>query len=124
MFSVEVKPTFQKVGKGFSNISKRLPGALQKSLESFAYTVEGESKRVSPVDTGTMRRSIGTTMGNLQATIKPNVYYAGFVHWGTYKMRARPFMEWGVKKAVSKFGGKLPFTVTTEKVISEELGNL
>lgn len=54
--------------------------------------IEAESKRGAPVDTGRMRASIYTTISSTMAIVQPKVDYAIYVHEGTSKMKARPFM--------------------------------
>jgi len=94
---VQIKPSLERVGDAFRAI--RAGAALQKGIEKFGWAIERESKRYSPVDTGRMRASITTDIGNLRARIAPNVVYAGFVHEGTRYMKGRPFMRWGVEAA-------------------------
>ncbi len=50
---------------------------------------------VAPLYGGTMRQSIHTIRtGPLEAEVKADTDYAGYVHWGTSKMQARPFFQW------------------------------
>jgi len=97
---VRVTPSFKKVGDAFKLI--KLGAALQRGITAFAYLIERESKKVTPVDTGRLRASIATDIGNLRAVIAPHTKYAVFVHEGTRYMKARPFMEWGASKAEQK----------------------
>ena len=66
---------------------------IQEELEESAYEIEKESKRLCPVDTGYLRSSIGTEVSDLEVNIGTDVYYAGYVHDGTYRMEARPFLD-------------------------------
>lgn len=94
---IRVNPSFQSIGHAFKLI--QLGAALQRAIERFSFVIERESKKVTPVDTGRLRASIVTDIGNLRAKIAPHTNYAGFVHEGTRYMRARPFMMWGVEAA-------------------------
>lgn len=67
--------------------------AVQTELTKTAYKIEREAKANCPVDTGNLRRTITTSVGNLEADIGSNCEYASYVHDGTYKMSARPFLE-------------------------------
>lgn len=55
--------------------------------------MQSEARDNAPVDTGTLVKSIQLRMskGGLQATVKAQAGYAGFVEFGTVKMRAQPF---------------------------------
>ena len=48
------------------------------------------------IKTGYLRSSIFPQVNGLIGIIKPNTNYAGYIHWGTRFMRARPFMKGGV----------------------------
>lgn len=67
--------------------------AIQEELKDSAYEIEKQGKANCPVDTGRLRSSIKADVGNLEADIGTSLYYASFVHDGTYKMEARPFLE-------------------------------
>ena len=99
MINITARPTFEKLGSAFKDI--KLGMAIQKGIETLAYATERYSKIIAPKDTGTMARSIDVRTGRLKAQIGPrSVDYAIYVHEGTYKMGARPFMEWGYTGAV------------------------
>lgn len=108
---VTVNPSFQKVGGALKGAE--LDKAIHDILTDFAFTTERYAKQVTPVDTGRLRASIGTGFliasgigrGGV-ARVAPHTDYAGFVHEGTRKMRARPFMKWGVEFAQAKFSGQ------------------
>lgn len=100
--SVKVTPPFEKVGKAIQSI--KLGIAMQKGIEKLAFQVEKDAKKVTPVDTGRLRASIGVDIGNLYARIAPDTHYAIYVHEGTRYMRARPFMQIGAERATSKMG--------------------
>ena len=70
---------------------KKQKGQVQAALDQGEYKawlrVEGDAKRLCPVDTGRLRSSITTTRGydrgNCVATIGTNVEYAPYVEFGT-----------------------------------------
>lgn len=70
-----------------------------KLLSKIALTVQGNSERVTPVKTGTLKRSETTRVEASadRAFIGSNVNYARFVHDGTSRMTARPFFEEGME---------------------------
>lgn len=122
MIQVNVKfdPSLEELGKRFNNVN--IKGVVQNAIEEFAFLTERESKLVTPVDTGRLRSSIITDIGNLQARIAPHVYYATYVHEGTSRMKARPFMSIGLSRAEMRlFTGKDPFSTAIEKEINSKL---
>ena len=53
------------------------------------------AQRKVPVDTGTLKRSIGLELsdGGLTATVEPTAEYSGYVEYGTRYMEAQPFVR-------------------------------
>lgn len=72
---------------------------IDKAIQTAAFIVEGESKKVTPVDTGFLRSSITTAYGHQKATISPRAAYGLFVHEGTKFFKGRPFFEIGAQNA-------------------------
>lgn len=117
---IEVKPSFGRLSKVIGDI--KLGTAIQEGIERLAFGIEGESKKVSPVDTGRMRGSIRTDMRTLEAIIAPHTEYAIYVHEGTWKMRGRPFMVWGLESARNRMlGTRDPVLEEIVKQISAQL---
>ena len=117
---VDVKPPFDIIAQRFRSVD--IPSAAQKGIEEYAFSVERYSKLESPIDTGRLRASIATDIGNLRARIAPHVNYAIFVHEGTKFMSSRPFMSIGMEQAQAKlFGGKGPFVTALEKELDSKL---
>lgn len=57
--------------------------------------LQNEAQMYAPVDTGTLMRSIGLSLGNdsLEATVAPTAHYAAYVELGTRFMEAQPYMK-------------------------------
>ena len=66
---------------------------VQQEIEKTAYKIERGTKANCPVDTGHLRRSITTEIGDLEANVGSNIEYAGYVHDGTRYQPAKPFLE-------------------------------
>ena len=111
---ISVTPPLEEVGKAIRLI--KLGAALQRGIQKFAFQVERFSKQQTPVDTGRLRASISTDIGNLYAKIAPHTVYAGWIHEGKMTRNGRtvyikgrgrahtppggkPFMELGLKQA-------------------------
>lgn len=114
---VDINPTFEKLADKFQGIN--VGQFLQKSITKFAFMTEAESKKVTPVDTGRLRASINTSLYPLRAVVAPHTNYAVFVHEGTRKMKARPFMKWGVEAAARGLESMMAKELT--KIIEEKI---
>jgi HK97 gp10 family phage protein len=70
-------------------MTKNLSGAIRR----VALKVQSESMKITPVQTGFLRRSHTTAFETpLRASVQPTANYAAFVHDGTKFMPARPFL--------------------------------
>ena len=67
--------------------------AASKVVRKAGAEVERGAKRLAPVDTGNLRNSIGTSQrGPLTVEVGPTAAYGAYVEFGTYRMRAQPYM--------------------------------
>jgi hypothetical protein len=69
-----------------------------KLMSRIVLTVESNAKRVTPVLSGTLRRSITHRVESAgeRGIVGTNVKYGIFVHEGTRFMRGRPFLQQGL----------------------------
>ncbi len=103
--TITIKPDLLTLAKKFGNAD--IGGFMDRKIKELAFLVERESKKVTPVDTGRLRASIGVLIKPFSATIQPRTNYATFVHEGTRFMKARPFMFWGAETATEGFERRL-----------------
>jgi HK97 gp10 family phage protein len=89
-----------------------LENAIQEELEASAYQIEKQGKANCPVDTGRLRNSIKADVDGLEANIGTDVYYASFVHDGTYKMEARPFLESAAETVLDDIEDRIADAIT------------
>ncbi len=89
-----------------------LEKAIQEELEASAYQIEKQAKANCPVDTGRLRNSIKADVDGLEANIGTDVYYAPFVHDGTYKMEARPFLESAAETVLDDIEDRIADAIT------------
>ena len=85
---VDFSPRFEKIVKG--NVLEYADKALTRTI------VEGESVCIkeAPIDTGTLRRSIGTSHPNMGTVcLTCGVKYWFYQQYGTSKMKANPFVS-------------------------------
>ena len=78
-----------------------IENAVQEELEDTANDIETDAKKNCPVDTGYLRSSIGTEIDNLEVNVGTDCDYAPFVHDGTYRMPARPFLDTAAETALN-----------------------
>jgi HK97 gp10 family phage protein len=65
---------------------------VERELADTASDIEEEAKNRAPVDTGRLRASIKADVKGLEANIGSDVYYASYVHDGTYEIEPQPFL--------------------------------
>lgn len=115
---VEVK-NLEQIKMALAKMPREMVPALGDAITKSAFRVEREAKILSPVDTGRLRSSINTSYGfgplGIGAKVATNTEYAIFVHEGTARMKARPFMKQAVELAKRDIGGF--FDMAVEKVI-------
>lgn len=68
---------------------------IKKIVAQNGAEMQQKAQTNSPVDTGTLKRSIDLQLssGNMTATVEPHTEYAAYVEYGTRKMEARPYMK-------------------------------
>lgn len=69
-------------------MTKNLNLAIRKSI----FQIRGQAQKNTPVLTGRLRGSAYNTFAPLMGEVGFKANYAGFVHFGTRFMRARPFL--------------------------------
>ena len=74
--------------------SDRVQTMGRSLVQASAAMVERGAKGKAPVDTGALRSSIHTQLGDggMSASIAPGVHYAVYLEYGTRRMAAQPFM--------------------------------
>lgn len=103
MISVTVTPQLKKVSNAFKDI--KMGFAIQRGIEEYAFTIEREAKKTTPVDTGRLRASERTDISTLKAIVSPHTNYALTVHEGGRGRRPNPYMTRGMERAKSKLSG-------------------
>lgn len=103
-----------KYDKFLKDAPNKMARIMQNVIYKGALLVERFSKINAPVDTGRLRASISTEIHPMQATVSTHTNYAVFVHEGTRRMSARPFMTTAANSADKEIGD----------IINDELKNL
>lgn len=66
---------------------------VSQVIRKGALDIEAAAKGLAPVDTGTLKGSISTTVeGELAASVGPTVEYGVYLEYGTYRMPPQPYM--------------------------------
>lgn len=118
--SLQVTPKLNLIQRMFLRIAGDIQ--LQKKVEEYAYSIEHYAKMRTPVDTGLLRSSIRTDIGNLKAAVGPHTNYGIYVHEGTRRMAGRPFMRWGKEMADAiMWHGKPPLQAHIKSIIDKNL---
>lgn len=90
---IEIK-NLPQIRSAFRQAPIRMIRNLNKAIAKSVLSIEGESMRHTPVDTGYLRasHSQGRIIRSLYGEVKPEANYGLFVHEGTRYMRGRPFL--------------------------------
>jgi phage gpG-like protein len=93
---------------------ERAQAVIRRSLKRIGLIVERESKKVTPVKSGTLKRSITSVMiGDDTVAIGTSVRYGLYVHEGTrnadqtVRMAKRPFLVWGIENGSQRIQDEL-----------------
>lgn len=89
------------------DISEKTEQKMKEAVGEAGLNIQRNAKLVCPVDTGTLRNSIMVDFQGLTATVHTNIPYAPYVEFGTFKMRARPYLTPAAEMEQPKFINKL-----------------
>ena len=86
----------------------KVPVDYTRAFEAFPKAFESEAKRIVPVDTGYLRSTIkadieGKTYDDMFCWAEATAEYAQYVEYGTWKMRAQPYFQPALNKALKQF---------------------
>lgn len=92
---ITIDPPFEKIAGALNSIDIKFH--LRQNIREIGFGIERFAKQLAPVDTGYMRSRIETEIYPLGfgAEVEAKADYSGFVHFGTSRMRARPFLYEG-----------------------------
>lgn len=79
--------------------------AVRTVVQKNGADLQGNAQEKAPVDTGTLKRSIGLNLtdSGLTATIAPTAEYAPYQEYGTRYMDAQPFVGPAFNEQKNKF---------------------
>lgn len=90
-------------------LTKAQLGAVKTVVKKNGTRLQQEAQRIAPVDTGTLKRSIGVSIrdAGLTAVSGPTVHYGEYVELGTRFMSAQPYMRPALNSVKGKFKSDL-----------------
>lgn len=77
------------LGKAPEQVTRKASRAVAKT----AHDIEADAKAIVPVDTGFLKNSISSDIGDLSAVIGPTANYGRYVEEGTSRMGPQPYMR-------------------------------
>ena len=87
---------------------ERAQAVIRRSIRRIGLIVERESKKVTPVKTGNLKRSITSVMiGDDTVAIGTSVRYGYYVHEGINRRVAKPFLTWGIENGSQRIQDEL-----------------
>lgn len=87
---------FEGIAKLDKGLEKRMDlNAVKTVVRKNGADMQAKSQRNAPVDTGTLKRSIGLDLSDneMTATVEPTAEYAPYVELGTRFMEAQPYLK-------------------------------
>lgn len=91
----------KELAKKFRNMGRQTQDRVDQILLKAGFMIERDAKNNTPVDTGRLRSSVSTRLvaaNRKSVEVGTNVKYARFVHDGTSKVPARPFLTSAMEK--------------------------
>lgn len=95
---------------GIEKLQKKLKKNVKKEdvkrvVRHNGAEMQTKAQQNAPVDTGTLKRSIGLeiTDGGMTAEVEATADYAGYVEYGTRPMEAQPFLRPAFNEQKEKF---------------------
>jgi HK97 gp10 family phage protein len=82
----------------FINLVPEMTKAFHEITSQAAQSMYSEMTSIVPVKTGYLRSTIGVTSSINEVNIFVTAFYAGFINYGTRRMKARPFFTGPVER--------------------------
>lgn len=114
MPNIQIKiKNLPQIRAAFAKAPRLMARNLDLAIRKTVITIEGDSKRNTPVRTGRLRSSTYSRFSSLKGEIGTNTDYDRFVHEGTRFMRGRPYLRMAVESNET----------TTERFFTEAVQN-
>jgi len=110
-----------EIKAAFRRAPELMTSELNTAIKKVVITIQGDSMRNTPVDTGRLRASTYSKYGYLSGEVGTHTNYDVFVHEGTRYMKARPYLLTAIESNENKINDY--FTAAVDKVL-KKLGDL
>lgn len=108
MFKASVEIDNRQAILDLEHLKKAPKVVLEYTIRDGTRIIENESKmaliqgETRAIKTGRLMQSVRGVVTHLEGVIKPYTNYSGFIHFGTTRMRARPYMFVGAENSIDK----------------------
>jgi HK97 gp10 family phage protein len=82
----------------FQNLVPEMEKSFHEITGQYATKIHSEMTSIVPVKTGYLRSTIGTSSSTNSLQFYVTAHYAGFINYGTRRMKARPFFTGPVER--------------------------
>lgn len=99
----------RQLAKDLRKAAQEAPKKASRVVRKALFDIEAWAKVVVPVDTGTLKNSIGVEVDpdELGGVVGPTAHYGGYVEFGTSKMAAQPYMNPAADRILPKMAAAL-----------------
>lgn len=112
---VKIKGT-DEVIRNLDNFNNHIEKEVEKEIINTATKVQAGAKQRCPVDTGSLRNSISIKkLDDMEVEVGAYMPYAAYVEFGTYKMKAQPYLFPAFEEERPKFLRRL------EKIMGSDM---
>ena len=83
----------EEFAQAMNRLDVQMQAQVQAKLAGWAETVKAEAQQIVPVRTGNLRNSIFARTQQWQTEVGAEAAYAAAIELGTFRARARPFLQ-------------------------------
>lgn len=106
-----------KITDNSSKVGAELEEAVKKALTLCGTEAQSYAKKYltekGAVDTGNLRNSVAYKVESKTMAVGTNVEYAPYIEYGTYKMKARPYLEPAIADHADKYRSIIKSTLSS-----------
>lgn len=103
----------EKLAQDILQLPVDMTNSVQKGLMTAANKIEAKAKELAPVDRGTLKQSIVSTVKPLQAIIEPTTPYAKYSEYsrGAGGVNPAAILAWAKRKGLEQYGWAIVKTI-------------
>lgn len=101
-----------ELSEQFKQVDEIVRRILEEEIYRAALQTQNKARQTAPIDTGNLRRSIQATgwedvEKDLIYHVQAKAEYAGYVEFGTVKMKARPYLMPSAEDSLQDFAERV-----------------